>query len=166
VLDVGSGPGPLASAVLRALPEARVVCQDFSEPMLRRAQIALAWAGKRVRYHRSDLAAPDWMVGLGKGFEAVVSSYAIHNLRDPARIRSVYADLAGLLSPGGCVFLLDLVESPGPRTDALYGRRRRHTDGMPATLAAHLSWLTDAGLAEVDCLWKDGFEAAMCGFRR
>jgi SAM-dependent methyltransferase len=166
VLDVGSGPGPLASAVLRALPHARVVCQDFSEPMLERARTALAWAGERVRYHRSDLAAPDWIEGLGKDFDAVVSSYAIHNLRDATRISSVYGDIASLLPPGGGVFLLDLVESPGSRTDTLYGRRRRHADDDVATLAAHLGWLAQAGFTEVDCLWKEGFEAAICGFRR
>jgi SAM-dependent methyltransferase len=164
VLDVGTGPGVLAAAVLRALPRSRVVCHDFSAPMLERATAALTWAGDRVRFHSSDLSTPAWTEGLVGPFDAVVSSYAVHNLRRTSLIRSVYADVGGLLQPGGGVFLLDLVESPGPRTDQLYGRRRRIDDHRIASLDAHLRWLADAGFHEVDCLWKDGFEVALCGF--
>jgi len=165
ILDVGAGPGVVADALLRAIPAARLLCQDYSLPMLERARSALAWAGDRVSYHQSDLADPDWSAGLDRPLDAVVSSYAIHNLRDAARIRSVYGDLIGLLGPGGGLFLLDLVESAGPRTDVLYGDRRRHVEDAPASLAVQLGWLVDAGFTEVDCLWKDGFEAAICGFR-
>jgi cyclopropane fatty-acyl-phospholipid synthase-like methyltransferase len=165
VLDVGTGPGVLADAVLRLLPAARVVAQDFSPPMLELARSRLAWAGDRVRFHLSDLLSTDWARGLDPGFDAVVSSYAIHNVRDPATIRSVYGEIVALLVPGGCLLLMDLVESPGPRADALVGMRGRRGDGEPATLAAQLEWLAGAGLVEVDCLWKDGFEATICGFR-
>ena len=43
VLDVGSGPGVLADAVLRSVPGARVVVQDYSPPMLAQARSRLAW---------------------------------------------------------------------------------------------------------------------------
>ncbi len=165
VLDVGSGPGVLADAVLRSIPRARLVVQDYSPPMLAQAHSRLAWAGDRVRFHLSDLRSPGWSRDLGQRFDAIVSSYAIHNLRDPAAIRAVYDELVALLAPGGCVLLLDLVESPGPRADALIGERRRRDEDEPSSLAAQLGWLTSAGLVQVDCLWKDGFEVAMCGFR-
>jgi tRNA (cmo5U34)-methyltransferase len=166
VLDVGTGPGVLAVAVLRAVPASRVVCHDFSLPMLERARSELAWAGERAGFHASDLAAGDWAAGLAGPFDAVVSSYAIHNLRAADAIRSVYADIARLLAPGGCFLLLDMVETPGPQADRLYGVRRRWDDRVPSTLTAQLGWLEDAGLTEVDCIWKDGFEVALCGFRR
>ena len=134
VLDLGTGPGVLAAAILRVLPSAHVVCQDFSTAMLDRARDELAWTAGRASFHHSDLASPDWHVGLEQPFDAVVSSYAIHNLRSTARIRALYEGAAGRLAPGGCMFLLDLVESPGPRTDVLYGRRRREDDEDVATL--------------------------------
>lgn len=165
VLDVGSGPGVLAEAVLRSIPGARLVVQDYSPPMLDQARSRLARAGDRVRFHQSDLRSPGWTLELGQSFDAVVSSYAIHNLRDPAAIRAVYDELVTVLAPGGCVLLLDLVESPGPRADALIGERRRRDEGEPSSLAAQLGWLASAGLVQVDCLWKDGFEVAICGFR-
>jgi len=165
VLDVGSGPGVLADAVLRSVPGAAVVVQDYSPPMLDQARSRLAWAGDRARFHQSDLGSPGWSGDLGDGFDAVVSSYAIHNLRDPAAIRAVYDELVTLLVPGGCVLLLDLVESPGPLADALVGERRRRDEDDPSSLAAQLGWLTSAGLVQVDCLWKDGFEVAIGGFR-
>jgi SAM-dependent methyltransferase len=165
VLDIGTGPGVLASAMLRALPGAHVVCQDFSSAMLDRARSSLAWAAGRVTFHQSDLASAEWHHGIDPPFDAVVSSYAIHNLRDTSRIAAVYAEAAGLVAPGGCLFLLDLVESPGPHTDVLYGRRRREDDDDPATLSEHLAWLVAAGLQDVDCVWKESFEVALCGFR-
>jgi tRNA (cmo5U34)-methyltransferase len=165
VLDVGTGPGVLAAAVLRAVPTSNVVCHDFSHPMLDRAQTELAWAGDRVEFAASDLAAGDWAAGLDGPFDAVVSSYAIHNLRAAEAIRSVYTDIAALLVPGGCFLLLDMVETPGPQADRLYGVRRRFDDRVPSTLAAQLGWLREAGLTDVDCIWKAGFEVALCGFR-
>lgn len=166
VLDVGTGPGALAEPILRAIPNATVVCQDFSAAMLDRARASLAWAPERVRFHESDLRSPGWQSGLEPGFDAVVSSYALHNLRTPARMEAVYADLVDLLARGGgCLFVLDLVESPGPRTDVVYGRTRRHADDDVVTLDRELGWLRALGLVEVDCIWKDGFEAAVCGFR-
>ena len=165
VLDVGSGPGVLADAVLRSVPGARVVVQDYSPPMLAQARSRLAWAGDRVRLQQSDLSSPGWSRGLGQRFDAVVSSYAIHNLREPAAIRAVYEELVAVLGPGGCLLLLDLVESAGPLADALVGERRRRDEHEPSSLAAQLGWLAGAGLVQVDCLWKDGFEVAMCGFR-
>ncbi len=165
VLDVGTGPGVLAGAVLRAIPSARVVCVDFSVPMLERARTALAWAGDRTAYHRCDLHERDWAAGVEGPFDVVMASYSIHNLRESTRIRAAYTDMVGLLAPGGCLFVLDLVDSPGSRLDPLYGRKRRQDDAEPAALATQLGWLARAGLAEIDCIWKDGFEALLCGFR-
>ncbi len=163
VLDVGSGSGALAALVLEAFPRARVVCHDFSEPMLARAQDALASHADRVRFHRGDLSDPSWADALEPGFDVVVSSQAIHNVRWPERIREVYAELATLLRRDGTLLNLEIFDSPGPRAVRAYdqlrpgagGSRRGRSDIGPISLARHLTWLAEAGFAEVDCLWKD-----------
>ena len=164
-IEEGSGPGVLADAVLRSVPGARVVVQDYSPPMLAQARSASRGRATGSASSESDLSSPGWSRGLGQRFDAVVSSYAIHNLREPTAIRAVYEELVAVLGPGGCLLLLDLVESAGPLADALLGERRRRDEHEPSSLAAQLGWLAGAGLVQVDCLWKDGFEVAMCGFR-
>src|SRR5690606_4222628 len=102
-------------------------CHDFSEPMLAHAERALAAHAGRVRFHRRVLSDPPWADGLEPGFDVVVSSQAIHNVRWPARIRDIYTELAALLEPGGTLLNLDIVDPPGPRAPAAYDRIRPGT---------------------------------------
>src|SRR5437762_2635690 len=82
VLDVGGGYGVLTEEVLRALPQARVTLQDYSQPMLDAAHRRLGAAAARVGYVQSDLCDPSWTERAGGPFDLAVSSIAIHNLRD------------------------------------------------------------------------------------
>ncbi|HEX6512200.1 MAG TPA: hypothetical protein VF157_07880, partial [Chloroflexota bacterium] len=42
-------------------------------------------------------------------FDAIVSAIAIHNVRDPERIRGIYAETFPLVKPGGCFLNYDRV---------------------------------------------------------
>jgi tRNA (cmo5U34)-methyltransferase len=108
ILDVGAGYGALTEEVL-ARPGAHVVCQDYSQPMLDHARTRLAWAGDRVSFVTGDLRSPDWTAGLPAPFDAVVSSIAIHNVGSAQRIREIYAEISGLVRPGGCFYNLELL---------------------------------------------------------
>ena len=121
VLDVGGGYGMLTLAVLEAVPGAHVVLQDFSEPMVAQARTRLSGAAPRVSYVLSDLRDPAWTEPVGGAFDAVVSSIAIHNVRDSLVIRRVYRDIHGLLRPGGAFYNLDFVAPAGSRTAAALG---------------------------------------------
>ncbi len=59
--------------------------------MIASARKRLVRFGTRVDYRCSDLREAGWSNALGGPFDAVVSAIAIHNLRDPAAIRDVYA---------------------------------------------------------------------------
>ena len=144
VLDVGAGYGVLSEQVLDCLPRARLVCQDFSEPMFVHARSRLAGAADRVDFVVSDLMQPSWTVELGGPFDAVVSAIAIHNVRHPPRIRAIYEEIAGLLAPGGCFLNCDLL--------------------MPAPLDEQLEWLRASGLERVDCFSQEGHTAVFGGF--
>lgn len=152
VLDLGCGDGRLAALVLAASPTSRVTCVDMSPPMLE-AAAARFGDDERVEIVAHDLGRPLPVAG---PFAAVVSSLAIHHVTD-ARKASLYAEIAGLLAPGGVFCNLDIVASP---TRALHDRWR---DEMGARddptdilcdLGSQLGWIEAAGLADVDCIWK------------
>jgi tRNA (cmo5U34)-methyltransferase len=175
VLDLGGGYGELARQVLEVFPSSTVVLHDFSVPMIDAARERLAPFGARVDYRLSDLSQPGWGNDLGGPFDAVVSSIAIHNLREPALIRDVYHEVATLVAPGGAFLNLDYIFPRSPLLSELYGRASggawtaRATasagDAEPATLENQLRWLLEGGFAEVDCLWKELREALLCGLR-
>ena len=98
VLELGCGDGRLAALVLDAFPESRVTCVDMSPPMLE--AVANRFAGdERVEVVVYDMGERLPFAG---PFEAVVSSLAIHHLTD-GRKQTLYAEIAGLLAPGGVV---------------------------------------------------------------
>ena len=174
VLDIGAGHGLVASQVLDAYTNSTVCLQDFSEAMLREAADRLAAFPGRFGFHRSDLRYPRWAADLSGRFDVVISALVVHNL-DQATIRRLYADVFGLLRPGGCFFNLDLILQP-PESGVVAGLYRaveqaaftHHQDDAetpPPTLEAHLRWLREAGFAEADCVWKQCRQALLCGVR-
>lgn len=154
VLDVGGGYGLLSQQVLDIFPNSTVVLHDYSEPMFEHARQRLAWAGDRVSYVKADLFDPAWSRAVGGPFDAAVSAIAIHNLRDPRRIRAVYGEICPLLKPGGCFLNYDRVTAAKPGQPAEVG-----------TLENQLRWLREDGFDVSDCLWKDGAATIMGGFR-
>jgi SAM-dependent methyltransferase len=156
VLDLGCGDGRLSALVLNASPGSTVVALDMSLPML---------AAARARFDgdaRVELVDHDFERALPRSgpcsgpFAAVVSSLAIHHLEDD-RKRSLYGEVASLLAPGGIVANLDVVASP---TQALHDVWRDEMgfrddpDDRLRDLDSQLVWLRDAGLDDVDCIWK------------
>ena len=111
VLDVGAGYGELTRCILEVFPEARIICQDFSEPMHEHARERLGDFIDRIDYVKSDLSQSNWVAPFEQSpsFDAVVSSIAIHNVRFSERIRGIYHEVAQLLAPGGSFLNCDLV---------------------------------------------------------
>ena len=146
ILDVGGGYGMLTREVLDDLPNSRVVLHDFSEPMIEQARERLGPLADRVEFAHADLRDPGWVEVVDGPFDAVVSSIAIHNVRDPERIREIYGEIRPLVAPGGCFANLDLVFS---------GR---------LDLETQLGWLHDVGFREVGCLFEYEHQALLVGF--
>jgi SAM-dependent methyltransferase len=163
VLDLGCGDGRLGGLVLQAYPASTVVCVDMSTAMLDAARARFG-GDRRVTFVQARL---DDALPVDGPFDAIVSSLAIHHVTHE-RKRALYAEMAALLAPGGVVANLDIVESP---TRALHVQWR---DEMGATddpsdqlcaLGPQLEWLTEAGLTDVDCIWKWRSLALMRGER-
>jgi len=101
VLDLGSGPGSLAVRLLRRLPRARVLAIDADPLTLALGRSAFgAVAG--LEFCDLDLRAAGWSAGLrlDRAPDAAVSTTALHWLPQAA-LAALYAELSGLLRPGG-----------------------------------------------------------------
>lgn len=158
VVDLGCGDGRLLALVLAAHPHARGLAVDFSPVMLERAETRFA-DDERVAVVAHDLDAPIDALAAPGSVDAVVSSFAVHHVVDE-RKRGIYAEVFGLLRPGGVLANLEHVASP----DADLHRRFLGRLGIDpadddpsnklASVDTQLRWLADLGYEHVDCAWK------------
>jgi SAM-dependent methyltransferase len=152
VLDLGCGDGRLTALVLAAYPASTATCVDMSEPMLEAARNRFA-ADDRVTIAAHDFATP---LPFDGPFDAIVTSLAVHHVSDD-RKRALYTEIANRLAPGGVFANLEIVASP---TQALHDRWRDEMGARddPADvlrdMRSQLAWIEEAGLTNVDCIWK------------
>ena len=193
-LDLGCGDGILGAAILQRFPVAEGLLLDVSEPMLAAAREKLAAYEDRLQFALVDYGQPAWLeeVTSWPPFDAIVSGYSIHHQPDE-RKRALYAELYGMLRPGGVFVNIEHVASAsswgGERfdeyfIDALYeAQRRRGSDGtreevartfyhrpdkdanILALVEEQCGWLREIGFQDVDCYFKV-FELAVFGGRR
>jgi demethylmenaquinone methyltransferase/2-methoxy-6-polyprenyl-1,4-benzoquinol methylase len=106
ILDLATGSGDVAFALSGALPaETRIVAMDYCEPMHPEAsKKKAAFAGKafaNVTFEPGDglaLPLPE------ASFDAVTISFGLRNMTDRARS---LREMRRVLSPGGCLFVLE-----------------------------------------------------------
>ncbi len=160
VLDLGCGDGRLIALVRSLHPHSIGVAIDFSPEMVRRVAERFDGVGDvRVIHHDLDDQLPGEVRRLAGGFDAVVSSFAIHHLVDE-RKRSLFAEVASLLRPGGVFANLEHVASASPTLHQVFLQRIgvRPDDDDPsnklAPVETQLAWLRQSGFIEVDCHWK------------
>ena len=134
--------------------------------------------GERASFWRGDLTDPNWAEGIGGPFDAVVSAHAIHNVRSHSTIA------ARVLDGVPAAVARRMVREPRDRRSRRPGDGRRvrstaaparsvserrtspATTWPPRRSSITSRWLTDAGFAEVDCLWKDARQALLVGVSR
>ncbi len=155
VLDLGTGDGRLLALLRRDRPAMLGVGLDFSAPMLDAARERFT-GDESIELIDHDLTQP--LPALGR-FDAVVSSMAIHHL-EHERKRSLYAEVLGLLEPGGVFANFEHVASPTRRLHlaffAAIGEPLEHEDPSDRLLDVErqLQWLREVGFSDVDCYWK------------
>jgi SAM-dependent methyltransferase len=155
VLDLGTGDGRLLALALQALPGAAGVGLDASPLMLSAARERFAGEpGVQIAEHDLERPLPE-----DGPFDVVLSRMAIHHL-EHARKRSLYAEVFGLLAPGGLFANLEHVASPSRRLHeeffAAIEEPLDHEDPSDRLLdvETQLGWLRELGFVEVDCHWK------------
>jgi tRNA (cmo5U34)-methyltransferase len=195
VVDIGSGDGILADALLGAFPSATVVGLDGSPSMRAAFKARTAQYLGRTMVRDFTLESLDWW-DVMFGADVVVSSLCLHHLND-AKKQYLYKAAADRLSERGLFLVADIIE---PAHDAL---RRIAADAWdrsaqeqadaanrpellerfvadrwnhfrfpddsadrPSALFHQLMWLKHAGFAAVDCFWLFAGHAVFGGFKR
>ncbi len=189
-LDLGCGDGALAAALIERFPDAEGVLADFSEPMLEAARKRFSGHAGPLYFVGADYGVPAWteLVAPWAPFDAIVSGFSIHHQPD-TRKREVYAEIFGLLRPGGMFLNLEHVSSPAgwivtayddlfidhlwrfhsgkTRAEAMdqYYQRKDQGANILAPLELQCGWLREIGFIDVDCFFKI-LELAVFGGRR
>ena len=193
ILDVGCGDGILGRMLLEKFPSVRVTFTDFSDPMLAAVRAKLA-NSSRATVLKADFSDPSWLDAVAdKGpFDVVVSGFAIHHQAD-GREKALYAEIHGILTPGGVFLNLEHVASatragedlfdglfvdhlirfhksakPGTtrqEIEATYYNRPDKKENILAPLDVQCQWLRQTGFQDVDCFFKV-FELALFGGRK
>jgi trans-aconitate methyltransferase len=152
VLELGTGTGVTAQAVLARHPGATLVGVDASEAMLSHARAALVGADVRVARLEDPLPAGP--------FDLVFSALAVHHLDGPGKA-DLFARVAAVLAPGGRFVLGDLIvpEDPADVVTPIDGVFDR-----PSSIDEQLRWLADAGL-QASLAWRSRDLAVLVGNR-
>ncbi len=194
ILELGSGDGRLAEALLTVFPRATLTALDGSESMRRETAARLAPFGDRARVAAFEVAALDWWDRMF-GVDLIVSSLCLHHLND-AKKQYLYKAAAERLSVRGVLLIADLIDPQHPAlrrlaadqwdaqakaqadrlaSPALFQRfidaRWNHfrfpdADDQPSALFHHLVWLRHAGFPSVDCCWLNAGHAVFGGFKQ
>ncbi len=105
-LDLGAGTGNLSRRVLAALPNSHATLLDFSPNMLAGTSIVLADYPGRYETICGDFLEVEFPA---QGFDAVISSFALHHSRGEAEYARMYQRIYGWLKPGGVFACCDVV---------------------------------------------------------
>ncbi|ARJ67237.1 SAM-dependent methyltransferase [Magnetospirillum sp. ME-1] len=180
ILDLGAGTGLLSALVAERLPAVRLVLTDLAEGML--AQAKERFTGREPKV---DLRVMNHLDLAEEGvYDVVMSALSIHHLEDEGK-RAVYAAMARAVRPGGLVLNADQVAGDTAAMETRYWNHwhasirragvseadiaaaiERQTLDRRAPLEPQLDWLAQAGLAEVECRYKNVSFAVMAGIRR
>ena len=153
-LDLGAGTGYTLRRVLEAFGGSTATGLDVSEEMLERARQRLSGLIDRVELRSSNIASPE----IDGAYDAIVSILAVHHLHADEK-RHLFSRIWEHIEPGGIFVIADYFRPAMDRLSELYHLPSEPDPhevehDHPDTTAEHLAWLTAAGFAAVDVVWK------------
>lgn len=176
LLDVGCGAGNWSVKFLSRKPGLEVTLLDLAPAMLERARERVLQSGAlQVTLVESDIREARF----DRDFDIIVASAVLHHLREEAEWMEVFKQFYRLLSPGGSLWIYDLVDHELPEVAHLMKKQHGHhlesiggpafrdeifgnieREDTPRPLSFQLDLLREAGFERVDVLHKNSRFAA------
>lgn len=153
VLDLGAGTGLELFALFRRFPEARVVAVDVSDLMLEKLRT-------RPFAHLVECRQGDFFeVELGEGYDAVISSSALHHFAYDDKLL-LYRRLYRALKPGGTVVICDYYSKDNAEEAAHFIELKENPNGRshvdtPLTMEHERELMEACGFTEIRFLPSD-----------
>jgi len=145
VVELGMGPGYLAAHLLAGMPWIRYCGVDVSRPMLDIAAHRLRGYAPRIDYRQADLVTDEWWTELAGPIQidAIVSTWALHDLGSQQSVAAVYAGCATALGGTGILLNGDFIKPARSIHDYEPGRFE---------ITTHLEILHRGGFTSAECL--------------
>ncbi|MCK0135780.1 class I SAM-dependent methyltransferase [Arenibacter sp. S6351L] len=107
LLDIGCGAGNYSLKMLSKLPNLECTLVDLSSPMLDKALERVSeQTNKKVHIVKGDVRE----VPLKQNhFDIILAGAVLHHLRDDQDWENTFKKIYGLLKPGGCFMISDLI---------------------------------------------------------
>jgi tRNA (cmo5U34)-methyltransferase len=116
VLDIGAGSGKLLNKIYNET-HATCVWQDFSQDFLSIAKKNLK--NTNTEFFISDLNEKTWNENISGKFDVIVSSNAIHHLKDSKK-KELYSQIFEMLTKGGFFFNADEIKGESKSSYLMY----------------------------------------------
>lgn len=178
ILDLGAGTGLFSSFIRTKYPNAELTLIDLSEEMLKVARSRFG-NDPNVSYITADYSSYPYK----EKYDAIVSSLSIHHLTHPAK-RALFRTIYGLLEDGGCFINADqsastpywnhnymshwehTIRQSGLSEKAIQASIERRKSDINATVEEQLHWLSEAGLVDADCVYKNNSFVVFAAFKQ
>ncbi len=182
LLDVGCGGGNYTLMMLSKIPTLKCTLVDLSQPMLDKAFERVSQVSNHeVTVFQGDIrevALPD------NHYDIILAGAVLHHLRDDCDWELTFKKLFGLLKPGGCLMISDLIaqdtealndytwERYGDYLEALNGKAYRQQildyvekEDSPRSMNYQLDLMKQVGFRKVEILHKNMCFGAFGGIK-
>jgi SAM-dependent methyltransferase len=143
VLELGIGPGYMARHILERNPVYAYEGLDFSEAFFAIARETVGDLAHRLTLTKADLMDQSWPGKLSRTPQAIISTWALHDLGSQQAVADVYARCYETLPEGGVLVNGDFIKPHGTTFDYEPGR---------FAIDRHLELLRGAGFSAPKCL--------------
>jgi len=143
VLELGLGPGYMARHILERDQALQYEGLDFSAAFFDVAKRTLGVLASQTTFTQADLLDQSWPASLTNQPDAIISTWALHDLGGEQAVADVYARCYETLPKGGVLVNGDFIKPDGTAWDYEPGR---------FAVARHLELLRQAGFASPTCL--------------
>ncbi|RAJ12260.1 class I SAM-dependent methyltransferase [Arenibacter echinorum] len=182
LLDIGCGAGNYSLKMLSKLPNLECTLVDLSGPMLDRAfERVTEQTNKKVHVVKGDVRE----VSLKQNrYDIILAGAVLHHLRDDHDWETTFKKIYGLLKPGGCLMISDLItqdteilseytwERYGDYLEELGGKDYRKKvldyvakEDSPRSMNYQLDLMKKLGFSKVEILHKNMCFGAFGGIK-